>query len=352
MKFVRTTALVWGRVAGLSVLGLLVMAGCIGGPSSEEELATFQEAGPVQLQVDLAQLLKKRMSSGPYRLIPGDILKLQMPAVTGHMPGKTVADAETESYLCRVDANGNVILPIVGEVPVAGRTLSEIEVIITDLYYPKYFFQKPSIVASVDEYQVISVSVVGALEEPGVYELRSNEKTLISALMKAGGITEDGATAIYIHHAGQDKSEAVVIPVVGLNIPARDVDLADGDTIVVESSEPQVITVIGLVNKPGLFPWSTKNRYNVMDALAFAGGINDVADPQHVTVYRQDSNGKVVSAVLKLDGASAVGASNIDLKPGDVIAVEQTLRTRTRLLLAAIVRIGVGANAGASVGPN
>ncbi|MDY6914274.1 MAG: polysaccharide biosynthesis/export family protein, partial [Planctomycetota bacterium] len=271
----RTTALMWGRVASLSVLGLLVMAGCIVGPSSEEELATFKEAGPVQLQVDLAKLLRKRMSSGPYRLIPGDVLELQMPAVTSRMPGKAVAD-ETESYFCRVDANGNVILPIVGEVAVAGRTISEIEAIITDLYHPKYFFQKPSIVASVDEYRVIAVSVVGALEEPGVYELRSNEKTLISALMKAGGIAEDGATAIYIHHADQDKSKAVVIPVVGLNIPARDVELADGDTIVVESSEPQVITVIGLVNKPGLFPWSTKNRYNVMDALAFAGGINDV----------------------------------------------------------------------------
>ncbi|MDY6913083.1 MAG: hypothetical protein SVT52_01310, partial [Planctomycetota bacterium] len=91
---------------------------------------------------------------------------------------------------------------------------------------------------------------------------------------------------------------------------------------------------------------------NVIDSPGKGQRVHDVADPQYVTVYRQDSNGKVVAAVLKLDGPSAVGASNIDLKPGDVVAVEQTLRTRTRLLLAAVVRIGVGANAGASVGPN
>ncbi|MCD4699846.1 MAG: polysaccharide export protein [Phycisphaerae bacterium] len=329
----------------------LLLTGC--GPRHEQsdtEISAFEKAGPVRLDVECKQALSVRMPSGPYRFVPGDLVDLQMPAIVSLLQDRDGDD--TKPYRCRVDSAGRIVLPIIGNREVAGKTLSEVEADIANLYYPKYVRKEPSIVVSVVEYRLSSISVAGAVKCPGVYQFHSNEMTLVAAIMKAGGIVEDGATAIHISVTDSisDGKRLRTIPVLNMNIPAGDVQLADGDTIIVEAMEPRTVSVVGLVNNPGSFPWRPKVRCTVMDALAFAGGVNDLADPQYTRVYRQDAGGEIVSLLIRLNGPSAAGAGKIYLKPGDIVAVEQTPRTRTRLFLSQIIRMGLGVNAGASVG--
>jgi len=316
---------------------------------TDTDMETFLRAGPVRFEADRSATVQAPMPVGPYRLVSGDLLELQMPAIVRLLPGRE--GDETVPYRCRIDSAGRIVLPIVGNLKVAGMTLSQVEATVAKLYYPKYVRREPSIVASVAEYRLRSVSVVGAVNAPGAYELRSNEMTLVSALMKAGGVAKGGASRVRICRRSGSETTTLSIPILDVSIPSRDVPLADGDTIVVEAMPAQVITVVGLVKKPGMYPWDPKSRCTVMDALAYAGGVNDLADPQYVRVYRQDAQGKLVSALVKLNGSSAVSAGELCLKPGDIVAVEQTPRTRTRLFLAQIVRMGLGVNAGASVGP-
>jgi polysaccharide export outer membrane protein len=337
-------------LVGCLITACAVLAGC--GPGSQYtdcDAAVFEQAGPVQLDVNYEDILKSRISNGPYRVGPGDLLAFQMPTVVSMLPEREGDD--TVPYKCRVDSKGNVVLPIVGSLAVGGRTLSEIEAAIKTAYYPKYVLAEPSIVASVEDYELASVSVVGAVNAPGTYNLRSNELSLLCTLMKAGGIVDEGATAIHICRSGPEGIRSVDVPVFDTSIPARDAELADGDTVVVEAMEEQGVSVVGLVKSPGTYPLASKGRVTVMDALAFAGGVNDVADPQYARVYRQDKDGTLISQLIKLSGSSAVGASETRVKPGDIVVVEQTARTRTRLILSQIVKMGVGVNAGASVGP-
>ncbi len=327
----------------------VLLNGC--GPRHEQsdmELSAFEKAGPVRFNVECKQALPVRMSSGPYRFVPGDLVEFQMPAVVSLLPDRDGDD--TKPYRCRVDSAGRIVLPIIGNQKVAGKTLSEVEADIANLYYPKYVRQEPSIVVSVVEYRLSSLSVAGAVKCPGIYRFHSNEMTLIAALMKAGGIVEGGATVIHISESSSNSKRSRTISVLNMNIPARDVQLADGDTIIVEAMEPRTVAVVGLVNKPGSFPWRPRVRCTVMDALALAGGVNDLADPQYARVYRQDAGGEIVSLLIRLNGPSAAGAGKLHLKPGDIVAVEQTPRTRTRLFLSQIIRMGLGVNAGASVG--
>jgi polysaccharide export outer membrane protein len=331
-------------------MSLGVVVGC--GPGAQYtdcDAPVFEKAGPVELDVNYEDILKSRISNGPYRVVPGDLLAFQMPTVVSMLPEREGDD--TAPYKCRVDSGGNVVLPILGNVGVGGRTLCEIEALVKAAYYPKYVLAEPSIVASVDEYDMASVSVVGAVNAPGTYDLRSNELSLLCTLMKAGGIADGGAAAIHICRSGPEGIRSTDVPVFDLTIPARDAELADGDTVVVEAMEERGVSVVGLVKSPGTYPLAAKGRVTVMDALAFAGGVNDIADPQYARVYRQDGDGALVSKLIKLSGSSAVGASDTRLKPGDIVVVEQTPRTRTRLILAQIIKMGVGVNAGASVGP-
>jgi hypothetical protein len=80
-----------------------------------------------------------------------------------------------------------------------------------------------------------------------------------------------------------------------------------------------------------------------MQAIGFAGGLNIIAEPRYVTIYRLKRDGTCVSAIFPIRGnKKVVDASNTLIKPGDIVAVEHTLRTRTALFIDRIFRINVG----------
>jgi hypothetical protein len=140
-----------------------------------------------------------------------------------------------------------------------------------------------------------------------------------------------------------EKPEPFVLPVKGLNIPFADVALQDGDTVIVERLELPLFTVIGLVSRPGNFPYPPDVQYNLMQAVGFAGGLDQAAEPRYATIYRLRPDGTIVSAIFKVvDASRLTDALNTLVKPGDIVAVEHTPRTRTKLFLDRVFRINFG----------
>ncbi len=111
----------------------------------------------------------------------------------------------------------------------------------------------------------------------------------------------------------------------------------------------RVFTVIGLVNRANAFPYPPDVQYNLMEALAFAGGLNMTADPRYVKVFRHDTNGKIISATFSVDSKSLIEAYGVVIKPGDVIYVDHTLRTRMNQFLSDALQIRVGADVSRNV---
>lgn len=252
------------------ILCLFSLEGCGGPLSSVEQLTEFEKAGPFTSDTDESGSIPGKFHIGPYRVIPGDVLELQMPAVLRVLSSEftewlkpVYGRKDYEPYLVRVTEAGTITLPIVGEIPVASRTLSEVETLIIDAYYPKYVVNVPMVVCEVVKYQ------------------RESER---------------------------------------------------------------IFTVLGLVNQPNAFPYPPDTRYNLMEALAFAGGLDMTADPRYVKVYRQDEDGKVVSATFGVDSKSVIEAYAVAVKPGDVIYVDHTLRTRVNQFLSDVLQIRVGAD--------
>lgn len=372
----------------LAVLFSIYLVGCseqVHLPSAEQ-LVEFENAGPVRPTVDMDRLVRARIGGGPYRVVAGDVLEVSIPAVlqvfTAELPA---SPDQVTPRVCRVGDNGTIRLAIVGEIEVAGKSLAEIELAVIDAYYPKYSVIVPPVAARIMEYNTSKVSVIGAVQKPGVYSLPSDQMSLVSLLMQAEGIVDEGAAVIRITHNDQPdpsvsqeedlinthlkrlletldngrtveiadatnsagrarESEPLVLPVKGLNIPFADVALRDGDTVEVERLEQPLFTVVGLVNRPGNFPYPPDVKYNLMQAVGFAGGLNQAAEPRYATVYRQKPDSTIVSAIFKvIDGSKLTNASSILIKPGDIVAVEHTSRTRTKLFLDRVFRINFGA---------
>jgi len=257
-------------------------------------------------------------------------------------PGLFRDEGQGRPYTCRVSETGTIVLPGAGEVRVAGKALPEAESAVAAAYFPKYAADRPTVVATVAEYQSTAVSIVGGVEKPGRYELRSDEMSLLALLMKAGGVVPEGAGVVRIRHADQrGDAQALVVPVKDLNVPLADVALEEGDIVEVERLDPQFFTVVGLVNRPGTFPYPPDAQYTLQQALAFAGGTDRVAGPLHATVHRENGDGKLLSARFEVGGAALGGGATLAIKPGDVVSLEHTLRTRLRTFFAGVFRVGV-----------
>ena len=435
---------------------------------TDEELAEFKAAGPIQPEIDVNRLLAAQQKPVKYRITHDDLLEILMPSAlirTAMADNRPTAEL-TYRHLSRVDAEGTVTLPIVGAVEAVGLTLSELEAETVKTYYPKYTTEKPAIVIRVAEYDTLRVSITGAVKAPGLYEMPRDKMTLVSAIMAAGGIVETGAGAIRVNYPNEDRqlvpaektsllSENVVkltfqqrsetglgalmikqdgrllyaedldvtdedqrnetvtrvakahpevpskfvlyrlcelaevikpgsgklddlkkdeyekllesletdlqvetyaandkplyLPVKGLNIPFSDVALRNGAQIEVEAYDPEVFFVIGLVNKPIVVPYPKNTTYNMTQALAFSGGIDAIADPHYLRIYREDETGKMIDAVFALKRGRPLAHADLLIKPGDVIAVENTSRTRRNQVLAAMMQLRFGVAAGYSL---
>ncbi len=243
----------YAHIIGTSILlvFLLSVIGCNGPKASGlQEVGAFERAGP-------AEAGESASHDTTYKVICGDVLELYMPLVL-----KDVLETyrQNEPYLCRVNNSGNIPLPIIGEINVADKTLTELETEISEAYFPQYLKYPPAVVCKVNEH-----------------------------------------------------------------------------------IDERAFTVTGLVNKPGVFEYPTNVQYSLIDALAFAQGVNRIADPRFAKIYRREGDGKVVAATFKIDQKSFDNVSTIMIKPGDVVSVQSTSRTQMNLFLAETLRLNFGA---------
>jgi polysaccharide export outer membrane protein len=83
----------------------------------------------------------------------------------------------------RIDMRGNINLPVVGRLHVGGLTVEQLE---TDLVARfEAVLQHPTVTVSVSEFRSQPVSVLGAVNTPGVHQIRGR-KTLFEVISEAG----------------------------------------------------------------------------------------------------------------------------------------------------------------------
>lgn len=110
-----------------------------------------------------------------YRLGPDDILSI---TVFGE-PDLSLKDT-------RVAANGGISFPLLGQIPVEGLTIVELETELTRRLADGYL-RNPRVTVSISEYRLVYVN--GEVKRPGGYSYRDG-LTVRKAVTLAGGFTE------------------------------------------------------------------------------------------------------------------------------------------------------------------
>jgi len=234
-----------------------------------------------------------------YLLRPGDLLAVKV----WNQPS---LNAEYE-----LDSNGEISMPLVGRVRLAGLTEREIQDQMTDLF--KEFFVDPHVEVSVLRKMVF---ISGAVAKPGAMEIRG-WITLDQLIVMAGGPAGDADMSnVSVLRQGLEGPEALYFDATADN--GANVVVQPGDRISIPRGYTQTVKVLGEVKRQGFVRW--RESMMVTDAIIESGGFTDFASRNKVEIRRgAGDQSQVLRAKVKdiLDGKS----DDMPLLPGDIIRV-------------------------------
>jgi polysaccharide biosynthesis/export protein len=282
-----------------------------------------------------------------YVLGPGDVITI-----------RALHAEEVGGTSIRIEPNGEVSLPLLGRLSVAGLTIEGVERQLVDRL--KVYVHDPDVAVTVVEYRSQPVSVIGAVGQPGVHQLEGR-KTLIEVIAKAGGLRDEAANVVKITRRAEwgkvPLSSAVMEPTgqfsvaeVDLNgiIQATNPDdnllILPNDVISVPRAN--MVYVIGDVVRPGGFILNERKTISGLHALAMAQGFTATAAPDKAMVVRELQNGERVEIQANLKQILSGKKSDVELLPNDVLFVptnvaKNVLRQTLTTAISALTSVAI-----------
>ena len=181
----------------------------------------------------------------------------------------------------RVDRSGDIYLPQVGRVHVAGLSFSALDKQLRGAIGRVY--RNFDLTADVGQIRAIQVYISGQARRPGVYTV-SSLSTLVDALFASGGPSLQGS----MRHIELKRGSEVITTFDLYNLLAhgdksKDVKLQSGDVIFIPSVGAQV-AVTGSVRNSAIY--ELRENESLGDLIADAGGVSAVAAEARVSIER------------------------------------------------------------------
>ena len=267
--------------------------------------------GRIMVQVCLLFLLSlcslgyaDAASAGDYRIAYNDVLDI------------SVYDHPEMTTTVRVDGQGLVVLPLLSQVQVQGKTISEASAYITSLLADGYIVN-PQVNIFVKNFRDQKASILGQVGKPGVYEV-TGKTTLLELISEAGGLTPEAGDRATIKREGAKKalgkSAEIVVQLrklIDQGDATQNVAILEGDKVFIDKAGQLYVT--GQVKKPDAYKY--QDNLTVMKAVAMAGGFTDTASKGSIDIVR------------KVNGQEEI-ISNVDLdylvQPEDVVVVPES----------------------------
>jgi len=211
-----------------------------------------------------------------------------------------------------VDRSGNVYIPQVGAIRVAGIPFAQL----TDLLRSQIgrTFRNFDINVNIGQLRSIQIFIVGEAKRPGSYTI-SSLSTLVNALFASGGPAPMGSMRrIQVKRAGEVVTTFDLYDLLLRGDKSKDIPLVSGDVIYIPPVGPMV-ALAGSVDVPALY--ELKAESTVKDVLALAGGLSTLAQDKEIRVERIVHHNSRSVLDVKLD---ATGLAT-PLSDGDILEV-------------------------------
>ncbi len=270
----------------------------------------------IGLCLALAALGAAQDASQEYRIGPKDLLEVTAMGVQ-----------EINKLAVRVSEDGRINLPLIGEVEVNNLTKSEVEKKLVGLLSEKYVIN-PQVSIFIVEYKSKRVSILGAVEKPGPYELLGRQ-TIMSIISQAGGMTRDaGNDIIVIRQLADGSSTSIRISIDDLFVKGEaklNIPLEPNDIINIPVDKAVVIYVFGQVKNPGALQVKRSAIPTLLQAIAQAGGFSDRAARGGVKIRRKNAAGQETEFNVNAKNILKGKIKDIQLMENDTVYVPESL---------------------------
>jgi polysaccharide export outer membrane protein len=372
----------FGALVALPLM-MLLAGGCATSPppSADVPAQTAPAVGSAPLADDGASLKVSRLDElmqsrhnqvEDFPIGPGDVVAISVPGLPdfdnshgggqggaaaegGGTTGTEAGGATLDNWTVRVGSQGEINLPLLGRIHVAGLTEEQLrEELKTRLL--KYMYD-PQVELFVKSYNSREVAVSGEVHAPGLYTISEPNETIRDLIVRAGGTNDSAASRIILTpapakgHEQRAGMEPVSDSPTDSGIPSSNdtnplsvggvsgsglnntyiIDLSKGqsnqrylniqvrpgDTIYVPRAG--AVTVIGWVYSPKTI--DIRPGLTVLNAVSEAGGPLFAGDSSRVKVLRQAPGEETKTLMVNLDDIKNARTPDLLVQANDVIDV-------------------------------
>lgn len=235
-----------------------------------------------------------------YKLGPGDTLSIQF-------YGK-----ETQNLQLTLNRRGNINIPQLGPVNLAGQSFSEAKTFLQEIINERKIGVKASI--SMGELRAINVFVLGEAYKPASYTL-SSLATVTQALYAAGGVNNIGSLRnIQIKRQGKLIATFDLYDLLLKGDTSNDVSLMAGDVVFIPTVG-KTVGIKGEITRPAIY--EIKDEQNVHQLINLAGGMLPTAYKSIVKIERINNSGLKSVVSVNLNKSKSLIASSKTRTPFD-----------------------------------
>jgi polysaccharide export outer membrane protein len=233
----------------------------------------------------------------------------------------------------RISTSGDINLPMIGRLHVAGMTVEDLEIELRQRL--KAYIVNPEVAVNITQFRSQPVSIIGHVGSPGVIQLEGR-KTLIEVLSMVGGLRADAGSEIRITRKSEwgriPLVSAVMDPngnhsiatvnyrsIIDASHPEENIQIFPFDVISVARAD--VVYVIGEVRRPGGFVLNDKQSISILQVLAQAEGLAPTASPQNSKIIRPIPGANRIEIAVNLKDLLQGKIKDMTLQPEDILFV-------------------------------
>lgn len=215
----------------------------------------------------------------------------------------------------RINESGSITYPLIGSVPLAGMSVAEAELEITNRLKFGNYVKNPQVTITLMQVRGNQVSVLGHVNRPGRFPLETTKTYLSDVLAMAGGASPTGSDLVVIVGERKDKRfrQEVDFPAIfSGEDQSSDIRVRGGDVIYVKQAS--MFYIYGQVQRPGAY--RLERNMTVQQALALGGGINVRGTENGIRLHRKQADGSVEELTPK---------DYDQVEPDDVIYIRESI---------------------------
>jgi polysaccharide export outer membrane protein len=207
-----------------------------------------------------------------------------------------VAEYHTPEFhsVVRVTAEGQVTLPLIGDIKVAGLDEATAARVIADTLVAKGMLLHPQVTVLVTAVVGQDVTVLGEVARPGVYPFGAHHR-LLDLISAAAGLNVTAGGLVNILHRDDETPQMVTLDFNQAGRAEQNPELRPGDTVQV--SRAGLVYVVGDVNRPGGFTLDLAQRTTVLQALSLAWGPSQNAALTKAVLIHASNDGRTVTVL-------------------------------------------------------